>query len=704
MDRVGTAIDAEARFVVIPVGVGTYRPPALGSRFPNLPKVAKDLRQLAAFFSTEAYASAGFQVLERISGTRTQVNDRLDLVVTGLRKQQEAGAGGPGPVVCLLWSGHGEALQDDDLRLATAESGTPIESNTGFTAAMLVNALAPAHATGVYVILDVCQAGAAGAELTTTAFQRLSDRPPPGGVAQGYAFLCSAQAYEEAVDGLFAGVLMRLLRDGPSPEAQALIDERGFGSMSENDRLLTPRSLGGAMAAEFEVLRQTQARIQQPVRDDIRADFPVFPNPRWTGLARPRTLGGPGAAPEAAIGTALVEVETAMVAPRAAATSKIKRFVTGGGTAGSVLVVKGVAGSGKSTLLHGLPGFGGSFGWSPGGTGAASLTDLPDGGAFVDAGIDVFRSSGHDVTSSLGRALGHELAPGQPDVLFQAVAKRQAQVERPVVVAIDALDDAVDPTWVVQQVVQPLVLHGCRVVVGVRQLDLDDEGLRPFFSGFDLVSLDNAADEVGAYVRRRIAAGTFTSTLTADKRTAVVQAVTERAGDQFLYAQLALDLLERCAPRSLRRLLSALPAGAGSLFDDLLEALDRDFTTRFHLGAGANALALGLAWSTGQGVPRRADLWPLVAQAVGGVSQRLTDEHVSWFVREAGAYVLETSEHDQAVYRLGSVELTEHLRARGDAAAIEGRIADALQQRVQDGGAGPINPYVVVSLGVGGGG
>ena len=281
-----------AKVIVVPVGIGVYHEPKgrAGDRqaFQRLAEVSRDLGRLRRLFSTEAYRDAGFPGTVANPG-----NLRDDPTAADTSRRRRAAPARPS--AGRVWSGHAEALGDKDLRLATANSFTPMTGADGWAPNELVNLLSAAKAQGLYIVLDVCQAGQASAgPLAAQAADRIMDHPPPRGQLPGFATLCSAQPYEKAKDGLFAQMLETVLRTGPSEEALAVLKAQRYGGLAYN-QLLTPRDLYSVLEAEFAVLQRSDPYVQRPIPAAVGADFPIFVNPLWKAAAPPRLvdeLGG----------------------------------------------------------------------------------------------------------------------------------------------------------------------------------------------------------------------------------------------------------------------------------------------------------------------------------------------------------------------------------------------------------------------------
>ncbi len=276
------------------------------------------------------------------------------------------------------------------------------------------------------------------------------------------------------------------------------------------------------------------------------------------------------------------------------------------------------------------------------------------------------------------------------------IAALQSRAE-PMVVLIDAVDEALDPGLLVTELLRPLArlatTHPLRLLLGARRhiAERFDEQVR-------VLDLDSERyadpDAVRAYILRLLTAPG--STLAGEDRDlvgAIGEAVAEAAGLSFLVARItARTLTRQAAPDpydpAWRADLPRLPG----------EAMERDL--RQQLGEEverARRLLLPLAFAQGAGLPW-AGLWPQLASVIAEVPY--TDEDVVWLHRVAGSYVVESVEDSGSVYRIYHQALVEHLRQGVDPGEVHGRVTRFLLDRVaahlDDGG---LPPYIRSYLG-----
>ena len=266
--------------------------------------------------------------------------------------------------------------------------------------------------------------------------------------------------------------------------------------------------------------------------------------------------------------------------------------------------------------------------------------------------------------------------------LLDVLARR----DRPLVVLVDALDEAADPQDLVTNALRPLIDRGpdrLRLLLGTRPHLLASLG--PYTDVLDLdddVYADPAS--VRAYARRVL----LQSHTRSPYRSApgqvlggVTDAVGAAAGKSFLVARIiaqSLAAMPQPADPTDTTWRNALPTTAG-------EAMHEDLATRLGPRASTAAeLLLPLAYAQGAGMPWEG-IWPQLANALTP-ARAYTDTDVQWLRDHAGSYVIEGTEADRTAYRLFHQSLVEHLRQGRDQAADQAALARSLTACVPPGG------------------
>ena len=269
-------------------------------------------------------------------------------------------------------------------------------------------------------------------------------------------------------------------------------------------------------------------------------------------------------------------------------------------------------------------------------------------------------------------------------------------------VAIDAIDEALDPPDLVARVLRPLVeagpAEGLRLLLGTRPHLLD--ALDMAGSALNLDD-EHYADpsSLYEYVRRGLD--------TVDPRspyhsapealvTDVARAVAAAAGHSFLVALIVSRTLVSAAgvPDPMD------PAWRDSLPANAADAMHADLEARLGADAGrARDLLRPLAFAQGAGLPWDV-LWAPLSARLGG--HDYTDEDVKWLIRQAGSYVVEAIESGHSVYRLYHAALAEYLRQDCDEGRVHGLFTAFLQDRVpvsrQEPDWSRAHPYILAHL------
>jgi WD40 repeat protein len=361
----------------------------------------------------------------------------------------------------------------------------------------------------------------------------------------------------------------------------------------------------------------------------------------------------------------------------------------------SARVVTGGPGSGKSAVI-GLLAVLSDHGERP----AVPLPDLaadtipPEGG--IATAIHARGLTTSQVLTALSAVVDVQVRADTPAELLRQMRGQKLTV------AIDAIDEALDPPGLVDQVLRPLVqtgpAEGLRLLLGTRPhllealgmtrpaLDLDDEHYADLLSLREYVISGLHAGDPGSPYHSAPEA------LVAE----IARAVAAAAGHSFLVALIVS-----------RTLVSVTdvpdptdPAWRDSLPGNAADAMRNDLETR--LGADADRardLLRPLAFAQGAGLPWPG-LWASLSSRLGG--HIYTEEDIKWLVRQAGSYVVEAVESGRSVYRLYHAALAEYLRQDCDEGRVHGLFTAFLQERVPMSRQGPdwsrAHPYILAHL------
>jgi len=715
-------LHADTRVVVVPIAIDAYvKPtaddPATSTQFDPLPRIKDDLSALRTLFESQPYRAAGFQMLDTIrEETAGKIIDRLKEVKKAVAAKSPAAA-------ILFWTGHGRAVQNE-LRLITAECVDPIDGSDGLEPAEVIGQLADAKVNTLFVLLDVCQAAAASAQLITAAAKRSFERSPDKPFALSALF--SAYPFENAQDGFFVESLVRLMQRGPSTEAITLAQKTHWGeAFNINNSLLSLKEIEDALYFEVDVAKRKRPSLPTPDAVHSGRSLRVFPNPWFKANApavnveearKRRQL-------EADVDTHFLPKARGLepteegwfFSGRRAVAREIVQWLDHVGPASSerLFVLTGDGGTGKSAVVGRLVILSDeSYRATARGMGWDQVVDesegtVPRSGA-IDAALHLRNLTAQQATRSLAELLEVKTSPSA-DVatVVASVPVLRPDSRQPVTFVLDALDESNEPGTIAETVIRPLIEKGCRILVATRgsaaDRGVDDliEALGPAHV-HSLNHEPSTEEDIAGYVRRRLLRTSGSPYADSpDVATAVSSALAQRAGGKFLYTRImTAELLRRHQPINMADVEREL---ALNLDDALLResaTLDTAFRQRFQRDdAGSSALLAALAWSEGSGLPLRDELWPKVATAISEATAPLTQEHVLWLLREGGRFIVEDGDGEQAVYRLYHQSLNEHFRTRVNYQAVILRLPAILEAEVEtSGGWMYVNPYIIRHL------
>lgn len=273
---------------------------------------------------------------------------------------------------------------------------------------------------------------------------------------------------------------------------------------------------------------------------------------------------------------------------------------------------------------------------------------------------------------------------------------------RPMVAAIDAIDEAVDPDRLVTAILNPLIeggpRTGFRLLLGTRAYLLDRLSEQA-----DRVDLDDQRyadpESLRVYAEGRLRALDGSPYASADAALvrAVADAVAQAAGRSFLVALITsrtLAALGHLADPADPLWRESLPGTAAQAMQQDLEARLRDDAAR------ACDLLRPLAYAGGNGLPWE-DIWAPLASLIAGREYR--DEDLIWLRRNAGSYVVEALESGRSVYHLYHAALADYLRHGQDERHVHGTFAAYLLRHVPHAVTGErawpeAHPYVLSHL------
>lgn len=635
-----------------------------GTAHPALPTAPADARRVEMFFRELGFDPASG--VGALSGARPRdITDRVEAWVDDLRENR------PGAQAVVFLAGHGRVHDGSHYLLAaTSPTRPPYFGAKAIGAEELVRALLNSGASQVLVVLDACHAGFAAGEIQTALVRASAAQAGP---SMWLAVLTSCLHHESAAGGLFTDAMLDALTTGSAGKFWA--DSDAFVEPLELCQELRHR-LGGEQCA-LAVGDNGMKIIPNPLHHADAADRSVEVGDLFKGL--------PAAEREHFLR------KVAGVDP-----GDVGWFFTGRTTPSrdvvawlachdqGALVVTGAPGAGKSAFLGRL----------------AVLADrdsrpacrhlgLLDGDPAARPEVGVFDAVVHlkntgvdDAARAVAAQIGIDLSasPAPARDLVLALGEQQ----RRITVLADALDEAEpgEENLLARDVLRAIAtLDGCRVIIGTRrdrdgrhQATPDDPGplitaLRPrrgTFTVIDLSADPHADADIANYVRDRLTdlAGREPSRWpTPARREAAAAAAAAQAQQVFLYARFALRVLAGLDETrvDVSGWQSDLPGDVGRA--GLYQVFAQDLR-RFEDPELIREVLTPLAFTRGKGLPRR-QIWPELATALSqrfGSGRAYHPGDIARVIREAGWYLIESTEDGQAAYRLYHQAIADYLR------------------------------------------
>ncbi|MFD7666837.1 AAA family ATPase [Streptomyces sp. NPDC059788] len=506
----------------------------------DLPAVPGDVRTIGT-----ALGGLGYHIQEPL----------LDLTASGFQSALADWAESEDRVddaVVLYYTGHGDYDHDRHCLLFT-DSRTGKLAGTALATEDVLRVVAENGVERLLLIVDTCAAGHGGADAVRTYAQELcvrlsGSRAAGSGRIPELSVIVAARGTEEANDGAFTRAF-----------AEAVDDPRLGGNRQR--QLFLPELVGRINEALTANGDFQHAAYATPGGEG----FPFFPNPRYVpdlpgqaevpmDLAEQRTWLTPEGIRRrnelrshfAPRGRGAAHGEDSYFTGRTAALAQLGGWLDGApGSPERHVVVTGSAGVGKSSLLGRLVLLADS-------EERRSLPDLPAGAALPRGHIHTSIHARHKTLEEI--AAGIADAAGLPDegpgALLEALARRT----EPLVVVIDALDEAgtaygdTEPVRVAETLLRPLAETGCvRMLIGARPHVVDALG-----TAFTRLDLDDprwtGTDDIAAYARKLLLSPDGPASRSAYDAagpvlTALAEEIARRSGGVYLVARLLARLI-----------------------------------------------------------------------------------------------------------------------------------------------------------------
>ena len=636
----------------------------------------------------------------------------------------------------VYWAGHGKAVEGGRLFLISRETAKrrQPEAHNSVSAASLGDLLAGKDADEIVLLLDACGAGGGAEEIVSAFRAKANSRSYVRGFKPGLAVISSAGSHQFAREGAFSSALVSVLRDGPPADPSYL-------AWTDRDQYVTPAELFQAIRAMLTHTRSTDG-TQVPELDATSGVGRFFPNPRYlrrvpdVGVVEKERRSAllPSAVAEHFMlkfrGIDTVDDRGWFFTGREQSLRRLARWLSD--SQSGLLVVTGPPGCGKSAILGrvavlSVPEYRSEV-ERAGGLVDVSPDTLPPENS-LDAGVHAKNLSLADCVSELADAL--QLPTPAAGWLSAADFVRQvASLKRPITLLIDALDEAQpgDIQAIAVDLVRPLSeLLDVKILVGTRpnqatQSDVADAAVEDSLlhalgaSGSDVIRPDRddaTSADITAYVRRRLLDSDDSPYRDKpESAAAAAKLIALRSDRTFLIARIMTQELIRSDevlnPDDIKREWSA----ARRMLEGSLDTAFTANLARYGMSEWrVRVLMLPLAFAEGAGLPSR-DIWGALAEGLrpGVVSAQPSHGHapigetdLSWLVSNAGAYLIESGEDGQTVYRLYHQALVDYFRRNvaWSVRDVQGRITDALLSQVPDTGGRRwdlANPYILRHL------
>ena len=658
----------------------------------------------------------GFDPLERAAERVAAAIPRLDRLgfatqgtdlkgrgrSTDVLRRLEAWTPRPGRPLLLYWTGHGVLHREQLLLVCRDSPREPGAETAAVVRADMLGALLAAKRVGqIIVFVDTYRDGGGIDELIRGYRDKRNTLPTAVAKQMSLAVLGTAQRDEQVAQGAFADALIRFV-DGPHAGSAEL----------ERSRRLTVDQLSEALQ---QILDDTTERRQTLERLSSGVGEPTLDNPYYkphlpdfpTQLRAGRHPIIDGELSEHFMlkfrGIEVLGDRGWYFSGRRRTLEEITAWL--GRPQHGLFVLTGPPGCGKSAVLGRLAVLSDPRSRRLAEEAGALARPTEAGRGPLDVGLHIRGLTLAECVAGIAAGLGVRAEDARE--LCQAVAARSSALHRQLVVMVDALDEAkpADRLAIAADLLRPLAEIGhAKVLVGVRaEAQPDGSGVASAVAvlerGADRVwrlerDDPDSESDIAAYIRYRLmdhADSPYARLRQPDAAQQAGRVLARRADGIFLLARAFCQVLEHQ-----QEIPDLATAGSQELFSRDVNRVFAADLARFGSEEGlVRDVLVPLAWAEGKGLP--AQLWAALVGRMRADGPALPGEGMRALIEKASAYLIESSEDEQPVYRLYAEQFARFLRSGADAVAAQGAMTETLLESFQEKGVRVwehANPYV----------
>jgi len=599
----------------------------------------------------------------------------------------------------LYWTGHGVLRADGDLLLVCRDTpGRPGPATGRVIRGRRLGALLAAkQIPQTILMIDACYSGGGVGEVVRGFVEARDELPAAVGKRLSLAVISSARRDEVAREGAFAQAMLRFAA--------------GHSDWPDRFRRFETISVSQLADALQQVLDATPGNVQTIDHDARGLHAPVLLNPHF----EPDLPGIPVAlrgSPDAVIDSQLAEhflvkfrgIEVLgdqgwYFSGRVATLTAVNEWLAV--PKKGMFVLTGPPGCGKSAVLGRLAVLSDPQArQSARQAGALDPSQGPDIAVRpLDVGLHIRGLTLAECVAGIAQALGVQ-AEDARSLCIEVAALKQRLGRHPVIM-VDALDEAkpADRLAIAADLLRPLAERGlAKVLVGVRPDNPPADGdapdappvvapaLRAVTDADRVWRLEQdpgGEDDIADYIEKRLLDHPGSPYAGRPERAAAdARTLAGRCGRVFLPARAFCQVLVH--QWQIPDLASADNVRLFS--DDVDRVFDVDLARFGAEERLVRDVLVPLAWAEGKGLP--AEVWaPLIERLrPAGRGPRVLVEDLPRLTEKVAAYLIESGEDGQPVYRLYAEQFAAYLRSGADQVAVHTAVTGGLLALVESDG------------------